>query len=87
MKCLFVKSILMSEMSVSKDNIYFKMAISNFCKQNSHFPRSSHKIATLCSAIYIYIYIYQPLYTSRMWHKVIFFNQSLIDLNSEFSFS
>ena len=32
-------------------------------------------------------YIYQPLRSGRMWHKVNFFKRSLTGLNSEFSFS
>ena len=33
------------------------------------------------------IYIYQPLRSGRIWHKVNFFKRSLTGLNSEFSFS
>ena len=35
---------------------------------------------------YWIIYIYQPLHTGRIWHKVNF-KRILTDLNSEFSFS
>ena len=33
------------------------------------------------------IYIYQPLRSGRIWHKVNDFKQSLTGLNSEFYFS
>ena len=35
----------------------------------------------------IYIHIYQPLRSGRIWHKVNFFKRSLKGLKSEFSFS
>ena len=35
----------------------------------------------------LYICIYQPLRTGRIWHKVNFFKRSLTGLNSKFSFS
>ena len=43
------------------------------------------------AAIYMYnismhIYIYLPIYTNKMWHKISF-KLSLTGLNSEFSFS
>ena len=34
-----------------------------------------------------FILFTQPLRSGRIWHKVIFFKQSLTGLNSEFSFS
>ena len=44
-------------------------------------------VSCLCDRItYMGVYIYQPLHTVRMWHKVNF-KLSLTGLNSELSFS
>ena len=53
------------------------------------FAKSEKELVTLIQAIRIYcqgIYIYQPLGSRRIWHKIIF-KRSLTGLYSEFSFS
>ena len=45
------------------------------------------KVMTVPIVIGVLGYIYQPLRSGRIWHKVNFFKRSLTGLKSEFSFS
>ena len=50
---------------------------------------NSREMSDILFKIYIpvYIYIYLPLRSGRIWHKVNFLKQSLTGLNPEFPFS